>query len=88
MTGEVVDGFGPIFLGGGAVSTAFVSGALRRVDAGLGGEGRRGSELRCAGEKCICSRRTVAVGLGCIFLGRSEPNQAETDWVGTKGSLH
>ena len=24
----------------------------------------------------------LAVGLGCIFLGRSEPNQAETDWVG------
>ena len=48
------------------------------VDAGFG-EGVSRSEPLCAGEKCTCSYRFYAVGLGWVFFGSSEPNQAETD---------
>ena len=33
----------------------------------LGGEGRKGSKLRCTGEKCSCSGKTFVVGLPRIL---------------------
>ena len=78
MLGEVVEGFGPFHEVDGWVSSFFI----RHVISGVGadfGHCVYVLESFCASEKCTCPHEVLAVWFGLIFLGRGEPNQAETD---------
>ena len=60
---------------GGCVNSHCIQRISSRGVVGLGGGGgvERGWGTS-RWEKCICSRKMFAVRLGCIVLGRSEPN--------------
>ena len=69
------------------MSSFFIQCVPNGVVARFGESVSRSEPLR-SGEKCTYSHRFFAVGFGWVFLGRREPNQAESDAAGTKEPVY